>query len=79
MAPHPKKEDAACTTNSNQTSSTQPHLVGGVRAPRVSHHLDTTLIADPDLKADTTLIAEAPCLASHVTEIPPRTLPGRDQ
>ena len=91
MAPHPEKEDAACTANPNQTSSTQPHLVGGIWAPRVSHHsdtaliadhdlkTDTTLIADPDLKADTTLIAEAPCLAGHVTEIPPHILPGRGQ
>ena len=78
-APHPKKEDAACTANLNQISSTRPCLVGGVQAPRVSHHLDTALIADPDLIADTALIAEAPHPASHVAEIPPRTLPGRDQ
>ena len=70
MVPHPEKEDAACTANLNQISSTWPHLVGGIRAPRVSHHSDTALIADPDL------IAEAPCPASHVTEIPPHTLPG---
>ena len=79
MALHPKKEDAACTTNPNQISSTQPHLVGGIQAPRVSHHSDTALIVDPDLIADTVLIAEAPCPASHVTEIPPHTLPGRGQ
>ena len=79
MAPHPEKEDTACTANPNQTSSTWPRLVGGIWAPRVSHHLDTALIADPDLKADTALIAEAPCLAGHVTEIPPHTLPGRGQ
>ena len=79
MVPHPKKEDAACTTNPNQISSTQLCLEGGVQAPGVSHHLDTALIADPDLIADTTLIAEAPCLAGHVAEIPPCTLPGRDQ
>ena len=78
-APHPEKEDAACTTNLNQISSTRPHLVGGIWAPGVSHHSDTTLIADPDLIADTALIAKAPCPASHITEIPPHTLPGRDQ
>ena len=72
-APHPKKEDAACTANPNQISSTQPCLVGGVRAPGVSHHSDTDLIAD------TVLIAEAPCPAGHITEIPPHTPPGRDQ
>ena len=77
--PHPEKEDAACTANPNQISSTQPRLVGGVLAPGVSHHSDTALTADPDLIADTVLIAEAPRLAGHVTEIPPRTLPGRDQ
>ena len=71
--PHPKKENAACTTNPNQISSTQLHLEGGVQAPGVSHHSDTALIAD------ITLIAEAPCLAGRITEIPPRTLPGRDQ
>ena len=77
--PHPKKEDAACTANLNQISSTQPHLVGGIQAPGVSHHSDTALIADPNFIADTTLIAEAPHPAGHVTEIPPHTLPGRDQ
>ena len=51
MAPHPEKEDAAYTTNPNQISSTQLHLVESVRAPRVSHHSDTALIVD------TTLIA----------------------
>ena len=76
---HPEKGDAACTTNLNQISSTWPHLVGGVRASGVSHYSDTALIADPNLIADTILIAEAPCPASHITEIPPHTLPGRDQ
>ena len=79
MAPHPEKEDTACTANPNQISSTQPHLVGGIWAPRVSHHLDTALMADPNIIADTVLIAEAPHPASYITEIPPRTLPGRDQ
>ena len=79
MALHPEKEDAACTANPNQISSTRPHLVGGIWAPGVSHHLDTTLIADPDPIADSALIAKAPCLASHVTEIPPHPLLGRDQ
>ena len=79
MVPHPEKEDAACTANPNQISSTQLCLEGGIRTPRVSHHSDTALIADPDLIADTTLIAEVPRLASRVTEIPPCTLPGRDQ
>ena len=69
----PEKEDAACIANPNQISSTQPRLVGGVWAPRVSHHLDTDLIAD------TVLIAKAPRLAGHVTEIPSRGPPGRDQ
>ena len=78
MALQPEKEDAACTTNLSQISSTQPHLVGGVWAPGVSHYSDTALIADPDLIADTALIAKAPCPASHVAEIPSRTLPGRD-
>ena len=73
MVPHLKKEDAACTANPNQISSTRPCLVGGIWAPRVSHHLDITLIADPNLIADTALIAEAPCPASHVTEITPPT------
>ena len=49
MALHPEKEDAACTANPNQTSSTWPCLVGGVQAPAVSHHSDTALTADPDL------------------------------
>ena len=79
MVPHPEKEDAAYTTNPSQISSTWLHLGRGVRAPRVSHHLGTALIADPDLTADTAPIAKAPCLASCVTEIPPHTLPGRDQ
>ena len=79
MVPHPEKEDAACTANPNQISSTRPHLVGGVWAPGVSHHSDTSLIGDPDLIADTTLIAKAPHLASHIAEIPPHTLLGRDQ
>ena len=79
MAPHPEKEDTACTASPNQISNTWPHLVGGIWAPGASQHSDTTLIADPDLKADTALIAEAPHLASHITEIPPHTLPGRDQ
>ena len=57
----------------------QPHLVGGVQAPRILHHPDTALIADPDPIVDTTLIAKAPCPAGHVTEIPARTPPGRDQ
>ena len=78
-APHPKKEDAAYTSNPNQISSTQLRLGGGVQAPGVSHHSDTTLIADPNLTADTAPIAKAPCLAGHVAEIPPHTLPGRDQ
>ena len=73
MTPHPEKEDTACTANLNQISNTWPCLVGGIRAPRVSHHLDTAPIAD------TALIAEAPCPAGHITEIPPHTLPGRDQ
>ena len=73
MVPHLKKEDTACTKSPNQISSTWLHLVEGVQAPRVSHHSDTALIAD------TTLIAEAPHPAGRVTEIPPRTLPGRDQ
>ena len=79
MVPHPEKEDAACTANPNQISSTRLRLVKGVWASRVSHHLETTLIADTTLITDTTLIAEAPCLVSHTTEIPPRTLPGSDQ
>ena len=79
MALHPEKEDTACTANLNQISSSQPCLVGGIRAPGVSHHSDTALIADPNLIADTALIAKAPRLAGHVTEIPPCTLPGRDQ
>ena len=32
-APHPEKEDTACTANPNQISSTWPCLVGGIRAP----------------------------------------------
>ena len=67
MAPHPEKEDAACTTNPNQISSSQPRLVEGIQVPRVSHHLDTALIA------------EDPCLASLATGIPPHTPPGSNQ
>ena len=77
--PHPKKEDTACTANPNQISSTQLHLVKGIRAPGVSHHLDTALIADTTLIADTILIAEAPHPAGRAAEIPPCTLPGSDQ
>ena len=79
MAPHPEKEDTAYTSNPNQISSTWLCLGRGIWASRVSHHLGTTLIADPDLTADTAPIAEAPCTADRVTEIPPHTLPGRDQ
>ena len=75
----PEKEDTAYTANINQISSSWPHLVGGIRAPGVSHHLDTALIAEPDLIADTTLTAKAPCPASHIAEISPSMLPGRDQ
>ena len=71
---HPMKEDVACTANPNQISSTRLHLVEGVRASRVSHHSDTALIADTNPIADTTLIAGAPCPASHIAEIPPCTL-----
>ena len=73
MEPHPEKEDTACTANPNQISSTRPHLVGGVRAPGVSHHLDTALIADLNLIADTTLIAKAPCPAGHFRDSTPHT------
>ena len=73
MAPHPKKEDTACTKSPNQISSTRLRLVEGVRAPRVSHNSDTALIVD------TALIAEAPHLVSNAAEIPPCTLPGSDQ
>ena len=79
MAPHPEKEDAACTANSNQISCTQLHLVEGIWAPGVSHPSDTALIGDTTLIADTALIAEAPCPAGHATEIPLRTLPGSNQ
>ena len=33
MAPHPEREDAACTENPNQISSTQLHLEEGIWAP----------------------------------------------
>ena len=67
MAPHPKKEDPACTANPNQISSSRPHLVEGIQVPGVSHHPDTAPIA------------EAPSLAGLAAGIPPRTLPGSDQ
>ena len=66
-APHPEKEDEACTTNPSQISSSRPRLVGGIEVPGVSHHLDTILIAE----------AQHP--ASLVTWIPPHTLLGSDQ
>ena len=49
MALHPKKEDAACGTNPNQTSSAEPRQVEGVWAPGVSHPSDTAPTADPNL------------------------------
>ena len=67
MVQCPEKEDAACTTNPNQISSSQPCLVEGVQVPGVSHYPDTISIA------------EAPRLAGLAAGIPPCTLPGSDQ
>ena len=65
--PRPEKEDAACTINPNQTSSTRPRLVEGIQVRRVSHHPDTVPTA------------EAPPPASLTAGIPPHILPGSDQ
>ena len=67
LVPCPGKEDEACTTNPNQISSSQLHLVEGVRVPRVSHHLDHTQIAE----------AQHP--AGLITGIPPCTVVGSNQ